>query len=667
MGILLILGTVFAGLGQVFENAEGAGYEYVHHEVFEVDNITLTQYEEYNITIGNLSKGYLINYQWKQLNNRTSAFRFWVSKDGETFFQMNRTNNATGEIRVETEGEFRFHWYLYAHGHWEKIMYRIEVTDAPPLDDVLLDIEMRDGSTLRQDESGSIPVTVTNDLDFPVTVTGIRINETEVFDTLDQVFDSYFNVGITRTLDIPVEIPDDAELGMYDLDVRVTFDYHEELSTYEGLWQTIGFQEGLEILERDGDHDSVVDSLDDFPDDPAASLDTDGDGLPDRWNEDMGPDNSTTGLYIDEFPEDKCASKDRDGDGCPEEWNEGIDPASEGTELEFDSFPDDPAAHIDADGDGYPDRWNTGKSQEDSTTDLIIDELPQDANEWRDTDGDGIGDNSDDFPEDPAASLDSDGDGHPDEWNSGKTGKDSPTGLKLDEYPNDAGKWKDESSGTLIIIILVIVLVLLILIGGGAALFFLVIRKKPEGKEEESEISGSLPPGLRRPGAQSPQVPQGPQQGSGQPPQQVNPNQQPPQSPPAQQVQAAEQSHSPQAVQSQGQQQQSGNQQSPPMQQEQVPPSQKQVQPPQQQEQAPEKQETSQPVNQMQSPRPPQVPGQSQSPIQQKQDTLAGSKTTNSGLGEVPQKPENPDAQNQPDTGIPGPQAEQNQTGQQSS
>jgi len=61
-----------------------------------------------------------------------------------------------------------------------------------------------------------------------------------------------------------------------------------------------------------------------------------------------------------------------------------------------------------------------------------------------DGDRDGIIDTADAFPMDPAASMDSDGDGYPDEWNDGKTEEDSTTGLKLDKYPDDPKRWKEE-------------------------------------------------------------------------------------------------------------------------------------------------------------------------------------------------------------------------------
>jgi hypothetical protein len=124
---------------------------------------------------------------------------------------------------------------------------------------------------------------------------------------------------------------------------------------------------------------------------------------------------------------------------------------------------------------------------DDSNTGLILDEYVDDPSEWRDTDGDYIGDNSDKFPEDPSASLDSDDDGHPDEWNDGKTSEDSTSNLKLDHYPEDSEKWKEEKSDSnLLMIIIVILFVVAILIG--VAIFFLIIMKK-NGSIKDTENS----------------------------------------------------------------------------------------------------------------------------------------------------------------------------------
>ena len=61
-----------------------------------------------------------------------------------------------------------------------------------------------------------------------------------------------------------------------------------------------------------------------------------------------------------------------------------------------------------------------------------------------DTDGDGTLDSVDAFPNDAAASLDSDGDNYPNNWNQGKSVKDSTTNLTIDAYPNDPTKWNPE-------------------------------------------------------------------------------------------------------------------------------------------------------------------------------------------------------------------------------
>jgi hypothetical protein len=54
----------------------------------------------------------------------------------------------------------------------------------------------------------------------------------------------------------------------------------------------------------DTDDDNVGDNKDDFPNDPAASLDRDDDGYPDKWNPGMSEDDSTTELKLDHYPDD---------------------------------------------------------------------------------------------------------------------------------------------------------------------------------------------------------------------------------------------------------------------------------------------------------------------------------------------------------------------------
>jgi hypothetical protein len=54
----------------------------------------------------------------------------------------------------------------------------------------------------------------------------------------------------------------------------------------------------------DTDSDGISDDSDAFPNDPAASIDSDSDGYPDSWNQGKTQGHSTTGLTRDEYPQD---------------------------------------------------------------------------------------------------------------------------------------------------------------------------------------------------------------------------------------------------------------------------------------------------------------------------------------------------------------------------
>ncbi|WP_019026095.1 DUF5011 domain-containing protein [Colwellia piezophila] len=154
--------------------------------------------------------------------------------------------------------------------------------------------------------------------------------------------------------------------------------------------------------QTDTDGDNVSDEDDAFPADISASIDSDNDGYPDSWNDGKSAVDSTSEpvLVIDAFPNDAAAYLDTDGDGYPDDWNEGMSADDSNSGLLKDAFPLDAAASLDTDGDGYPDSWNDGKSADDSTTELAIDAFPEDATESIDSDGDGVGDNSDPAPQD---------------------------------------------------------------------------------------------------------------------------------------------------------------------------------------------------------------------------------------------------------------------------
>ncbi len=84
-----------------------------------------------------------------------------------------------------------------------------------------------------------------------------------------------------------------------------------------------------------------------------------------------------------------------------------------------------------------------------------------------DSDGDEVPDEKDKFPNDPAASEDLDEDGAPDTWNPGRTEKNSTTGLKLDEFPDDPERQSKDVSNQaqdLRIYLIIIMIILMILL-----------------------------------------------------------------------------------------------------------------------------------------------------------------------------------------------------------
>nr|WP_320009576.1 PKD domain-containing protein [uncultured Desulfobulbus sp.] len=90
----------------------------------------------------------------------------------------------------------------------------------------------------------------------------------------------------------------------------------------------------------DSDRDGVTDTEDDFSNDTAASVDSDGDNHPDYWNSGKDAQDSTTGLTLDKFKDDNSEWADSDGDLIGDN---------------SDDFPNDIRFKYDSDSDGVPD------------------------------------------------------------------------------------------------------------------------------------------------------------------------------------------------------------------------------------------------------------------------------------------------------------------------
>ena len=277
--------------------------------------------------------------------------------------------------------------------------------------------------------------------------------------------------GTTYEDELEFRIPPDSEEDIF------RFRYTARIQKTE-VW---GISDSITVVADDGD--GYLWETDDFPDDPSAWIDSDGDKRPDRivgnsttgLTEDKDDDNDGTEDKFDDFPLDPSAVNDTDGDGMPDRLqgnsNTGL---TEDTDDDNDGYPDiedeyplNPHARRDTDGDGYPDELIQG------TRDLFED--PDDDNDgylddWElilgtdpkngssrpvDTDGEGMPDGDpfnsriwmdidddgdltvdilDAFPKDPSASNDTDGDGKPDSIHGNST-----TGLVEDEDDDNDG------------------------------------------------------------------------------------------------------------------------------------------------------------------------------------------------------------------------------------
>jgi hypothetical protein len=69
------------------------------------------------------------------------------------------------------------------------------------------------------------------------------------------------------------------------------------------------------VPKDDSDGDKVPNHLDAFPNDPSASVDSDNDGYPDRWNTGFNASTSTTGLMLDAYPNDAACYLPEHGNG----------------------------------------------------------------------------------------------------------------------------------------------------------------------------------------------------------------------------------------------------------------------------------------------------------------------------------------------------------------
>lgn len=215
---------------------------------------------------------------------------------------------------------------------------------------------------------------------------------------------------------------------------------YTEIAVHSGLGEVLGThlssqtafflltsfsdKSNIVMFDADSDEDGVVDGMDDFPQEPTQTTDTDGDGYGDNQ----------LGVNPDKYPTEPSQWIDTDGDGK----------GDNASGVNGDLFPNNVDQYMDSDGDGYGD----------NTLGLNGDAFPNDPSQWVDSDGDQLGDNPNGTDPDacPSSAGNSykDRDGCPDSDNDGysnpraeevKCSSTNPGGP--DAYPQDATQWCD--------------------------------------------------------------------------------------------------------------------------------------------------------------------------------------------------------------------------------
>lgn len=167
-----------------------------------------------------------------------------------------------------------------------------------------------------------------------------------------------------------------------------TWQISAEATDTSGNTDTTTISVNVEETTVDSDGDGVIDSEDEFPNDPECVEDSDGDGFcdnkdecPQTSGEYQGcPDSDGDGVpdNEDEFPDDPECTQDSDGDGVCDA---------------NDAYPDDPRFAADSDNDGVPDAADACPG-----TDTSQGSVDDDGCLTNDSDGDGVIDSVDACP-----------------------------------------------------------------------------------------------------------------------------------------------------------------------------------------------------------------------------------------------------------------------------
>ncbi len=193
-------------------------------------------------------------------------------------------DETLGEIRFQTDGDmigqFRFDLVVYdVVSPTEKVTmsFIINVMNVnDPMDDPIITAPMN-GATVGQD----VPTSFIAICDDPDIQYG-QMLEYSWSSSIAGVMGSGASISVVLH-----------EVGVHEITLTVSDREYSKTTSIEVI-----------VGEPDGDEDGIPNSVDDFPNDPAASIDSDEDGYPDEWNAGKMESDSLTGLSIDYYPND---------------------------------------------------------------------------------------------------------------------------------------------------------------------------------------------------------------------------------------------------------------------------------------------------------------------------------------------------------------------------
>ena len=271
--------------------------------------------------------------------NQASAWRF---EPAERQFNSLTADVTTANFTGLFMGDVSGNWSGTGTASGEGL--RLEVADMSRLDSgaIIADINVYAGSTLTPEAISAVELSFN-------TSSGVSLLSVEQTITTDTWIRPIIrtddeHLGFTLYDDVSGAFVGEAHVLTLRLSVADTGQQIERLAGHVNEKAVFDSKVMPIRLPDDQDGDLVRDDDDAFPNDVAASVDTDGDGAPDNWNPfATDAEIAASSLVIDAFPKDpdEWLDSDNDGVGNNKDTDDDGDGYTDAEELDADSDPTD--------------------------------------------------------------------------------------------------------------------------------------------------------------------------------------------------------------------------------------------------------------------------------------------------------------------------------------